>query len=93
MKLVGALIALAAIANASPIKSRSPYAVKETHYVPQGWTQYERDSEDKFFSLNIGLKQGDFKALEKALYEGELPDAPATLPYLSHNTDQCSLGS
>ena len=94
MKLAGALIiALAAIAGASPIKPRSPYAVKETHYVPQGWAQYERDSEDKFINLNIGLKQGDFKGLEKALYEGESPKAPAILPYLKLNTDHLSFGS
>jgi hypothetical protein len=61
--------ALAARALATPI-ARSPYVVKETHYVPQEWTKQDRSHGGKTIQLQIGLKQGRFDELDRHLYEG-----------------------
>lgn len=66
------LAAQAAIAT--PIKARSPYAVKETHHVPRDWTKMERARGDHVIHLQIGLKQGNFDELERHLYEVSDPD-------------------
>ena len=50
--------------------ARSDYAVKETHYVPQRWTQKGRAPKNQIIALQIGVKQGDFPQLERHLYEG-----------------------
>jgi hypothetical protein len=68
--LLSAAIAAQAIV-ASPIRARSPYVVKETHYAPHGWTKQERTKGDHVIRLQIGLKQGNFEELERHLYEGE----------------------
>jgi tripeptidyl-peptidase-1 len=57
-------------AYGSPIKARSAYAIKETHFVPQKWRQVGGASEDFVIHLNIGLKQSNFDELERHLYEG-----------------------
>lgn len=64
-----ALLAPSAVV-ASPIKARTPYQVKETHFVPRGWKKVERASSDRVMNLQIGLKQGNFEELERHLYEG-----------------------
>ncbi|KAF4624138.1 hypothetical protein G7Y89_g14035 [Cudoniella acicularis] len=67
-------IAVAAKAvTASPIRSRTPYSVKETHFVPRGWRQVE-DAPQGLINLNIGLKQGQFEELDRHLYEVSDPD-------------------
>lgn len=64
---------LAAIAAhealATPI-ARSPYVVKETHFVPKEWKKLERSHGSKTIELQIGLKQGRFEELDRHLHEG-----------------------
>lgn len=62
--------ALASEAFASPVKSRTAYTVKETHFVPQKWQQVGKAPGDHVLHLNIGLKQSSFDELERHLYEG-----------------------
>lgn len=65
------LTALAAReALASPVHARSPYLVKETHYVPRQWTRLGRAHGAKTIQLQIGLKQGRFDELDRHLYQG-----------------------
>jgi tripeptidyl-peptidase-1 len=59
-------------AFASPIQSRSPYLVKETHPSPRGWTKLDRAHGGKTIQLQIGLKQGRFDELDRHLREGML---------------------
>lgn len=54
-----------------PVLSRSTYAVKGSHPVPQGWRQASKAPSDHELELRIGLTQGDFKGLEKHLFEGK----------------------
>ncbi|KAF1941236.1 tripeptidyl-peptidase 1 precursor [Clathrospora elynae] len=69
------LVAIAAReALATPIKARSPYVVKETHFVPQEWTKLDRAHGGKTIQLQIGLKQGRFEELDRHLYEISDPD-------------------
>lgn len=67
-----ALLSLAAAAQAlaTPIRARSPYAVKETHYVPRQWSNAGRAPDSHVLHLHIGLKQAKFDELERHLYEG-----------------------
>jgi tripeptidyl-peptidase-1 len=72
--MLGASILLAVLAPAvlaTPV-ARSTYAVKETHYVPRRWIQKGRAPKNQMLALQIGVKQGDFAALERHLYEGML---------------------
>jgi tripeptidyl-peptidase-1 len=72
--LTSALLAAAIAAQAafaSPIRARTPYAVKETHFVPREWTKLSRANGDNSIQLQIGLKQGRFDDLVKHLNEGE----------------------
>jgi hypothetical protein len=62
---------------ASPLRARSPYAVKETHSVPRTWTPVSRAPGDHMLHMQIGLKQDRFDELERHLYEGEYTSAPA----------------
>ena len=55
--LAAAMAAQAVIAT--PIRARSPYAVKETHFAPREWTKLDRASGAKLVQLQIGLKQGN----------------------------------
>ncbi|EDU49987.1 tripeptidyl-peptidase 1 precursor [Pyrenophora tritici-repentis] len=69
------LVAIAASdALASPVKARSPYAVKETHYVPREWQKLGRAHGAKTIQLQIGLKQGRFEELDRHLHEVSDPD-------------------
>ncbi|KAK1909189.1 hypothetical protein P3342_011267 [Pyrenophora teres f. teres] len=69
------LVAIAASdALASPVKARSPYAVKETHYVPREWQRLGRAHGAKTIQLQIGLKQGRFEELDRHLQEVSDPD-------------------
>jgi tripeptidyl-peptidase-1 len=65
---IGFLAAIATQAIATPI-ARSPYAVKETHYVPRDWSKLERSHGGKTIQLQIGLKQGSFDELDRHLHE------------------------
>lgn len=53
-----------------PVHVRTSYSVKESHYVPQEWSREERAPASKMLDLQIGVKQGDFAALERHLNEG-----------------------
>jgi tripeptidyl-peptidase I len=57
-------------AFASPIRTRTPYKVKETHFVPRRWTQRGRAPGSHMIHMQIGLKQSQFDELERHLYEG-----------------------
>ena len=56
---------------ASPLKARSPYAVKDSHHVPARWYRLDRAPADHMINLQISLKQSQFSELERHLYEGE----------------------
>jgi len=60
----------AQLALGSPVKARSLYAVKDSHFVPTKYTKLGPAPEEHVIELRIGVKQGDFDALEKHLYEG-----------------------
>ncbi|KAF2026980.1 subtilisin-like protein [Setomelanomma holmii] len=60
-------------AFAKPI-ARSPYVVKETHFVPKEWTKQERSHGGKTIQLQIGLRQGRFDELDRHLREVSDPD-------------------
>jgi tripeptidyl-peptidase-1 len=64
---------LAQAVLATPV-ARSVYTVKETHYVPQRWTQKGRAPKQQMLALQIGVKQGNFDELERNLYEGKFQD-------------------
>lgn len=71
----GALLAAAIAAQtalASPIRARSPYAVKEKHYAPAEWTKLGRAHGDHTVQLQIGLKQGNMDELLRHLSEGKI---------------------
>ena len=61
----------ASLAFGSPIRARSPYAVKETHNVPSKWSRVGPAPRDHLINLSIGLKQSQFEELERHLYEGK----------------------
>ncbi|RYP33645.1 hypothetical protein DL766_003342 [Monosporascus sp. MC13-8B] len=56
--------------SATPVQVRTPYQIKESHFVPRGWKRLDRAPQDHVIDLQIGVKQGNFAALEKRLYEG-----------------------
>ena len=60
----------AGIAVGSPIRVRTPYAVKETHPVPAKWSRVGPAPGDHVINLSIGLKSSQFDELERHLYEG-----------------------
>jgi tripeptidyl-peptidase I len=66
------LVALATqLAHATPIKARSEYAVKESHFVPRGWSLTGKPSPKHTINLSIAVKQSQFDELERHLYEGD----------------------
>lgn len=70
MQLTIALVAtIATQAFATPI-ARTPYVVKETHYVTKEWVQLDRSHGGSTIQLQIGLKQGRFDELDRHLHEG-----------------------
>ena len=75
MQIKSAFVAAAILAFcdalATPISARSPYVVKETHYVPKEWQKQDRAHGGKTISLQIGLKQGRFEELDRHLHEGK----------------------
>lgn len=68
-------VAVAALSTAQlvlggSIKARSPYVVKETHFVPNQWTKIGIPHPDHMVDLKIGMKNNRFHELERHLYEG-----------------------
>ncbi|KAK0659056.1 Tripeptidyl-peptidase sed3 [Lasiodiplodia hormozganensis] len=77
MVCITTVLSLAAAAHgvlATPLRSRSPYAVKETHNVPEEWTKRGSAPEDHSLHLHIGLRQSQFDELERHLVEVSDPD-------------------
>ena len=70
--ILGALVACTLVAEASPLKDRSTFVVKDRHYVPHQWSRVSDAPPDHLLRLNIGLRQSKFDELEKSLYEGEI---------------------
>lgn len=62
---------LAGLVLSSPLRTRSPYVVKEVHYPPNKWTRIGPAPADHIVNLQIGLKQSQFDELERHLHEGE----------------------
>ncbi|KAI1799946.1 tripeptidyl-peptidase 1 precursor [Daldinia bambusicola] len=77
-----ALIA-AHVSLASPVSSRTPYRVKETHHVPRDWRRVRRAPAGHVIDLQIGVKQSNFNELERHLYEVSDPDHPRYGQHLS----------
>ncbi|KAJ9655304.1 hypothetical protein H2198_005833 [Neophaeococcomyces mojaviensis] len=53
----------------TPLRLRSPPAVKETHFVPRGWAATGEPTPDHVLDIKIGLKNKRFAELEQHLYE------------------------
>lgn len=64
------LIIVAGAVTGSPLRIRSPYALKDSHFVPDQWTRVSSAPENHRIQLSIGLKQSQFDELERHLYEG-----------------------
>jgi len=78
--LQAALAALSIkVATATPVSfhsehARTPYSVKETHFVPRGWIASDQHPHpNQLLDLKIGLKNKKFADLEQHLYEISLP--------------------
>lgn len=67
-----ALLIFAGTVEASQSRSRSAYAVKDSHHVPRRWKAVGPAPGKHLIRLQIGLKQGNFKELERHLYEGNV---------------------
>ena len=65
-----ALLAASTSILSSPLRSRTEYAVKDTHKVPRNWHKAGPAPAHKLLHLQIGLKQSQFDELERHLYEG-----------------------
>lgn len=65
-----ALLAASPSILSSPLRSRTEYAVKDTHTVPRKWHVVGPAPAHKLLHLQIGLKQSQFDELERHLYEG-----------------------
>lgn len=69
-----AVLALSVVATAvfaSPVKTRSPYAIKDAFKVPPRWRKIGPAPKDHIINLQIGLKQSRWDDLERILYEGD----------------------
>ncbi|KAG9230195.1 tripeptidyl-peptidase 1 precursor [Amylocarpus encephaloides] len=71
--LVVAATAFQAVVG-NPIRARSAYSVKETHFVPRSWRDIDEAPKNFMINLNIGVKQGQFDELDRHLHEVSDPD-------------------
>ena len=71
MQIKSAFVAAAILAFCDALAIRSPYVVKETHFVPKEWQKQDRAHGGETISLQIGLKQGKFEELDRHLHEGK----------------------
>ncbi|KAI4250164.1 MAG: hypothetical protein L6R40_000336 [Gallowayella cf. fulva] len=67
-------VGLSTLVDCSPVRSRSLYAVKDSHHVPRKWTRVGDAPPDHVVNLEIALKQSQFDELERHLYEVSDPD-------------------
>jgi hypothetical protein len=66
-----AVVALVAdFVTGSPVRTRSPYEVKEYHHPPSEWKVMGPAPADHVVHLQIGLRQERFGELERHLGEG-----------------------
>lgn len=97
MQIKSAFVAAAILAFcdalATPIRARSPYVVKETHFVPKEWQKQDRSHGGKTIALQIGLKQGRFEELDRHLHEGKKPPNEACFVTINRLLNFNSLGS
>lgn len=68
--LLLAAVSFACSASGKSVRSRTPYAVKDTHTLPSKWKEIGPASGAHKMELRIGLKQDQFHELERHLYEG-----------------------
>lgn len=68
-----AALSTAQVVLGGNVNSRSPYAVKETHFVPSKWNKIGTPNPDHTIKLKIAMKNDRFHELERHLYEGSLP--------------------
>lgn len=73
-----ALLAASTTVLSSPLRSRTEYAVKDTHNVPSKWYEVGPAPAHALLHLHIGLKQSQFDELERHLYEGMSAWSPAS---------------
>ena len=69
--LLCTLLLSAEVVYGSPVRARSSYAVKDTHFAPARWTNVGAPAADHMIKLTVGLKQGKFNELERHLNEGK----------------------
>ncbi|OTB11951.1 hypothetical protein K445DRAFT_321668 [Daldinia sp. EC12] len=81
--LVFSALLAAQVSLASPVGSRTPYRVKDTHHVPRDWKRVRRAPAGHVIDLQIGVKQSNFPELERHLYEVSDPDHPRYGQHLS----------
>lgn len=83
---IAVLLATSSVTS-SPVHTRTPYLVKDTHNVPNRWSNLGRAPPGTILNLNIGLKQSRFDELERHLYEGMLiVDSIFQELYIMHRT-------
>lgn len=58
------------VVDCSPVQSRAPYSVKDSHHVPRKWVRVGEAPSHGVVNLEIALKQSRFDELERQLYEG-----------------------
>ena len=71
----------------SPVRARSSYAVKDTHYAPARWTNVGAPSADHMMRLTVGLKQSRFDELERHLNEGECVGIDSGAGFIRRRSD------
>ncbi|CAF9942975.1 MAG: hypothetical protein ALECFALPRED_010346 [Alectoria fallacina] len=80
-----AFLAASTTILSSPLRSRTEYAVKDTHHVPRKWHKVGPAPAHALLNLHIGLKQSQFDELERHLYEVSTPSHPR---YGQHLTNE-----
>ena len=73
-----ALLAASPTILSSPLRSRTEYAVKDTHNIPSKWSKVGPAPAHALLHLHISLKQSQFDELERHLYEGTLGGSSAS---------------
>ena len=66
-----ALLVAANVVTSTPVRRRSPFAVKDAHFIPNKWSRVGPAPENHQIQLSIALKQSRFDELERHLYEGK----------------------
>lgn len=73
ISLLYSVVVGAQVVLSTPVRSRTPYNVKETHSAPSKWTKLGRAPPQHKLHLKIGLKQNNFEELSRHLNEGIAP--------------------